>query len=64
MANLICGVIIFDLKEAAHALGLTSKTVSNWERGVSEATLTVVQIKQLCELLGVELGELPDRFRS
>ncbi len=54
----------FSQESLAHALGITGKTVSNWERGVSDATLTVPQIKQLCQLLNVELKELPDDFRS
>lgn len=46
----------------ARRIGVTSKTVSNWERGVSPASLTIPQIKALCQALNVTLEELPDRF--
>jgi putative transcriptional regulator len=48
----------------ARLLGVSSKTVSNWERGISIASLTVPQMKTLCEALGVELKELPNDFSS
>lgn len=48
----------------ARIVGVSSKTVSNWERGASVASLTVPQMKALCEALGVTLNELPDDFRS
>ncbi|QQE67727.1 transcriptional regulator (plasmid) [Leptolyngbya sp. BL0902] len=48
----------------ARIVGVSSKTVSNWERGTSVASLTVPQMKALCNALGVTLNELPDDFRS
>jgi len=48
----------------ARIVGVSSKTVSNWERGISVASLTVHQMKTLCEALGVTLNELPDDFSS
>jgi putative transcriptional regulator len=48
----------------ARLLDVSGKTVSNWERGMSIASLTVPQMKMLCEALGVELKELPDDFSS
>lgn len=48
----------------ARLLGVSSKTVSNWERGMSVASLTVPQMKILCEALSVELKELPGDFSS
>ncbi len=48
----------------ARMVGVSSKTVSNWERGTSVASLTVPQMKALCKALGVTLNELPDDFRS
>ncbi len=48
----------------AHKIGVTGKTVSNWERGISDATMTVLQVKLLCEVLNVDLSELPNDFRS
>jgi len=48
----------------ARLVGVSSKTVSNWERGTNAASLTVPQMKALCEVLGVTLNELPDDFSS
>jgi transcriptional regulator with XRE-family HTH domain len=48
----------------ARLVGVSSKTVSNWERGTNVASLTVPQMKALCEALGVALNDLPDDFRS
>lgn len=48
----------------ARIVGVSGKTVSNWERGMSVASLTVPQMKALCDALGVTLGELPDDFSS
>jgi transcriptional regulator with XRE-family HTH domain len=48
----------------ARIVGVSGKTVSNWERGMSIASLTVPQMKALCEALGVTLDELPDDFSS
>ncbi|WP_417158777.1 hypothetical protein [Spirulina subsalsa] len=33
-------------------MGVTGKTVSNWERGISTASLTIPQLKALCTVLG------------
>jgi transcriptional regulator with XRE-family HTH domain len=48
----------------ARILDVSGKTVSNWERGMSVASLTVPQMKALCDALGVTLSELPDDFSS
>lgn len=48
----------------ARLVGVSSKTVSNWERGTNVASLTVPQMKALCEALGITLHELPDDFSS
>lgn len=48
----------------ARLIGVSSKTISNWERGTGAASLTVPQVKALCDALGVTLKELPDSFRS
>jgi putative transcriptional regulator len=48
----------------ARILDVSGKTVSNWERGTSIASLTIPQVKTLCEALGVTLDELPDNFSS
>jgi transcriptional regulator with XRE-family HTH domain len=51
-------------EELARRIGVSVKTVSNWERGVYSATMTVPQTKALCKALGVVLDELPDNFGS
>lgn len=48
----------------ARIIGVSSKTVSNWERGISAASLTVTQMKALCNSLSVKLDDLPDDFSS
>lgn len=48
----------------ARLIGVSSKTISNWERGIGAASLTIPQTKALCEALGVTLYELPDNFSS
>jgi transcriptional regulator with XRE-family HTH domain len=48
----------------ARLIGVSSKTISNWERGTGAASLTVPQMKALCDALGVTLKELPDSFSS
>jgi transcriptional regulator with XRE-family HTH domain len=39
---------------------LTQQAISNWERGVDEPELTIVQMKALCEALGKTLNDLPN----
>ncbi|WP_416674115.1 helix-turn-helix transcriptional regulator [Egbenema bharatensis] len=48
----------------ARLIGVSSKTISNWERGIGAANLTVPQMKALCKALNVTLDELPDSFSS
>jgi transcriptional regulator with XRE-family HTH domain len=48
----------------ARCIGVTGKTISNWERGISIASLTIPQIKALCKTLNLTLDELPDDFSS
>ncbi|MGK7887684.1 MAG: helix-turn-helix transcriptional regulator [Leptolyngbyaceae cyanobacterium] len=48
----------------ARLVGVSSKTVSNWERGMSVPSLTVAQMKILCDALNVTLSDLPDDFSS
>lgn len=43
-------------------LGVTDHTVRNWEKGRSEAKLTLKQFKMLCSLLQCRAEELPDSF--
>lgn len=46
----------------ASQLGVTDHTVRNWEKGRSEAKLTLKQFKLLCRVLGCTYEELPDSF--
>ena len=46
----------------ARMIGVTAKTVSNWERGTNLASLTIPQIRLLCKALDVTFDELPDHF--
>ncbi len=39
---------------------LTQQAISNWERGIDEPELTIVQMKALCEALGKTLNDLPN----
>jgi DNA-binding XRE family transcriptional regulator len=49
-------------EELALQLGVTDHTVRNWEKGRSEAKLTLRQVKKLCELLQCSVQDLPDTF--
>lgn len=46
--------------EFAVVLGVDPGTVSRCERGLTELTLTLFQVKLLCRLTGKTLEELPD----
>ena len=48
----------------ARLVDVSGKTVSNWERGISIPSLTVSQMKILCDALNVTLSDLPDDFSS
>lgn len=45
----------------AIALGVTSKTVSNWESGRRPLKLSPSDMLILCQLFGISLAELADR---
>ncbi len=52
-------------EQFARLIGVSSKSVSNWERGVTPASLGIAQIKALDRLLrskGLSIQELPDSF--
>jgi putative transcriptional regulator len=46
--------------EFAVALGINPITVSRAERGLAEPSLTLLQVKKLCQLTGKSALELPD----
>lgn len=49
-------------EDVARELGVTARTVINWEKGHHEPKLTIRQIKSLCRLLGLSLDQIPDNF--
>lgn len=46
----------------ATELGVTDHTIRNWEKGRSEARLTIPQFKKLLQLLNCSPDEMPDSF--
>lgn len=49
-------------EQLAKALGITSRTVINWEGGHHEPKLTIRQVKILCRLFNKSIEEIPDNF--
>jgi DNA-binding XRE family transcriptional regulator len=49
-------------EDVAQALGVTPRTVLNWEQGHNKPKLSIRQVKALCALFGVQLSELPNNF--
>ena len=49
-------------EELARRIGVSSKTISNWERGAFPARFNLPQIKALCRELRCNLEDLPDDF--
>ncbi|MGF1488178.1 MAG: helix-turn-helix transcriptional regulator [Prochloraceae cyanobacterium] len=46
-------------KEIAAELGVTTQTISNWETSRAIPTLTIGQIKRLCQMLECNLEDIP-----
>jgi len=40
--------------------GLSGSSISRWERGLAEPTMTVYQMKAFCKAVNKTLDELPD----
>jgi DNA-binding XRE family transcriptional regulator len=49
-------------EDVATALGVTPRTIINWENGHHEPKLTIKQTKALCRLLNVSIEQIPDSF--
>lgn len=45
-------------RKVADALGITNKTVSEWERGIGEPHLTIAETQRLMEVLQCTFEEL------
>ena len=45
--------------DIAEALGVSRQTVSNWEVGRSIPSLTIDQTKELCQVMGCSLADIP-----
>lgn len=46
--------------ELGEALGVSRTTISNWETEVSQPSLTLPQVKALCEALQCSLLDIPN----
>ncbi|BAU11522.1 helix-turn-helix domain protein [Leptolyngbya sp. NIES-3755] len=47
-------------EELARLMDISVSTVSRWERGLAEPTMTVAQMKAFCRAIGKTLEELPN----
>lgn len=47
-------------EELAGLIDVSVSTVSRWERGLAEPTMTVYQMKDFCKAVNKTLEELPD----
>jgi len=51
-------------EELAGLMDVSVSSISKWERGVTEPTMTVAQMKAFCGAIGKTLDELPDSLIS
>ena len=49
-------------EELAKQLGVTPRTIINWENGYNEPRLSIRQFKVLCRILNMPVSEMPDSF--
>lgn len=47
-------------QELATRMNIAVSTISRWERGIAEPTMTVAQMKAFCRAIGKTLEDLPD----
>jgi putative transcriptional regulator len=47
-------------EDLAHRMDVATSSISRWERGVTEPTMTVAQMKAFCGAIGKTLDELPN----
>lgn len=51
-------------QELAWRLGVRQATISDWERGRSEPTMSVTDMDNLCKVLGITFDELVVAIRN
>lgn len=51
-------------RELAQSLGVTVTTISAWENGRHEPKLTILQVKQLMEVLDCSLEDLAEAVQN
>ncbi len=51
-------------EELARLMDVSVSTISRWERGLTEPTMTVAQMKAFCQAIGKTLDELPNALRA
>lgn len=49
-------------EQLAREIGVVSSTIRRWEKGETEPTMTVKQMKEFCRSVGRKLDDLPDSF--
>jgi transcriptional regulator with XRE-family HTH domain len=47
-------------EELARLMDVSASSISKWERGLAEPTMTVAQMKAFCGAIGKTLDELPN----
>ena len=47
-------------EDLVRVTGLSGSSISRWERGLAEPTMTVYQMKAFCKAVNKALDELPD----
>ncbi len=47
-------------EDLVRVTGISGSSISRWERGLAEPTMTVYQMKAFCKAVNKTLDELPD----
>ncbi|MBW4442819.1 MAG: helix-turn-helix transcriptional regulator [Plectolyngbya sp. WJT66-NPBG17] len=47
-------------EELARLMDVSVSTISRWERGLTEPTMTVAQMKAFCNAIGKTLDQIPN----
>ena len=51
-------------EQLAYRLGVAVSTIRRWERGGVEPSLTIAEWRKLCQIVGTNLNELPEKLSS